>query len=94
MIMPRMRHGRWLLAISMFGAGFVAAPVQAGQSAVLDTFIGYYRPYATSHDDLDADLDLFEEVRNAARSLVAMVTQMRTGAWTPPDEDLRDPREK
>lgn len=33
MIMPRMRSWRWLLAISMVGAGLVAAPAQAGQSA-------------------------------------------------------------
>jgi multimeric flavodoxin WrbA len=68
--------------------------VQAGASGVLDTYIGYYRPYATSHDDLDADPDVFEEVRNAARSLVAMVTQIRIGAWQAPDAGLRDPREK
>jgi hypothetical protein len=68
--------------------------VQAGASAVLDTYIGYYRPYATSHDDLDADADVFEEVRNAGRSLVNMVAQMRAGAWTAPDEGLRDPRQK
>jgi multimeric flavodoxin WrbA len=68
--------------------------VQAGPSAVLDTYIGYYRPYATSHDDLDADTDLFEEVRNAGRSLVNMVSQMRGGTWTPPDEGLHEPREK
>jgi multimeric flavodoxin WrbA len=59
--------------------------VQAGPSAVLDRYVGYLRPYATSHDDLDADVDVFEEVRNAARSLVAMVRQIRTGAWTAPD---------
>jgi multimeric flavodoxin WrbA len=68
--------------------------VQAGASGVLDTFIGYYRPYATSHDDLDADPDVFQQVRNAAHSLAAMVTQIRTGAWKAPDEDLHDPREK
>jgi multimeric flavodoxin WrbA len=68
--------------------------VQAGASAVLDTFIGYYEPYATSHDDLDANPDVFQEVRNAARSLVRMVTQIRSGAWTAPDEGLREPRPK
>jgi len=68
--------------------------VQAGPSAVLDTYIGYYRPYATSHDDLDADTDLFDEVRNAARSLMNMVAQMRAGAWKAPDDGLHEPREK
>jgi multimeric flavodoxin WrbA len=68
--------------------------VQAGPTAVLDTFIGYYRPYATSHEDLDADPDVFEEVRNAARSLMNMVTKIRTGEWKSPDEGLHEPREK
>jgi multimeric flavodoxin WrbA len=67
--------------------------VQAGASGVLDTFIGYYQPYATSHDDLDQDPDVFEEVRNATRSLMNMVTQLRSG-WTPPDAGLHEPREK
>jgi hypothetical protein len=29
--------------------------IQAGASAALDTWIGWYRPYATSREDLDAD---------------------------------------
>ena len=33
--------------------------IQAGPNAVLDSWIGYYRPYATSHEDLDADQDTF-----------------------------------
>jgi len=68
--------------------------VQAGTSGVIDTFIGYYQPYATSHDDLDETPDLFEEVRNAARSLMSLVSQIRSGAWRAPDEGLHDPREK
>jgi multimeric flavodoxin WrbA len=68
--------------------------VQAGPSAALDVFIGYYRPYATSHEDLDADAEVFEQVRNAARSLVNMVTMIRTGAWRAPDEGLPHPRQK
>ena len=27
----------------------------AGPSAELDRYIGYWKPYATSHDELDAD---------------------------------------
>lgn len=68
--------------------------VQAGPSAVLDAFIGYYRPYATSHEDLDADEDLPVEVRNAALSLAELVRQLRSGAYRAPDAGLRDPREK
>ena len=68
--------------------------IQAGASAVLDAFIGYYRPYATSHEDLDADPDLFTQISNAALSLAAMIAQIRSGEFTPPDADLRNPREK
>jgi hypothetical protein len=43
--------------------------VDAGKMACLDRYIGYYHPYATSHDELDADLALQEEVRNVARAV-------------------------
>jgi multimeric flavodoxin WrbA len=68
--------------------------VQAGTSGVLDAWIGYYRPYATSHEDLDADPDTFTRVTNAALSLAAMVAQIRTGQYHAPDEHLHPPREK
>src|SRR5688572_11883226 len=35
----------------------------AGDIALLDGYVSYYRPYGTSHADLDADTALFEEVR-------------------------------
>jgi multimeric flavodoxin WrbA len=68
--------------------------IPAGPSALIDTWIGWYRPYATSHQDLDKDKDLFAEVGNAALSLANMVRQIRTGKYQAPDADLRDPREK
>jgi multimeric flavodoxin WrbA len=68
--------------------------IQAGASGVHDTFIGYYEPYATSHADLDADPDVFEEVRNAARSLAEMIRMIRTGEYKAPDRDLEEPRQK
>jgi len=68
--------------------------VQAGPAAALDTFIGYYKPYATSHAELDADADLFVQVTNAALSLAAMVGQMRSGDYRAPDSGLRNPRQK
>jgi multimeric flavodoxin WrbA len=75
----------WLTDIGM---------VQAGPMAALDTWIGWYRPYATSHDDLDADPELFTQVANAAHSLAHLVAQMRTGAYRPPHAGLDDPRRK
>jgi hypothetical protein len=41
----------------------------AGGMAELDRYIGYFEPYATSHDSLDRDTAMQEEVRNAARTL-------------------------
>lgn len=68
--------------------------IQAGPSGVLDTWIGYYRPYATSHEDLDRQPETFAEVTNAALSLVEIVSQIRSGQYRPPDRDLRSPRQK
>jgi multimeric flavodoxin WrbA len=67
--------------------------VQAGKDSCLDRFIDYYGMYATSHDALDQDEALHEEVRNAARSLITQVTQHRAGIKAP-GEDLHDPRPK
>jgi multimeric flavodoxin WrbA len=68
--------------------------VQAGPTGVLDRYIGYYKLYATSHADLDQDPDVFEETRNAARSLMEMVGLIRSGGYTAPDRDLTEPRPK
>ena len=68
--------------------------IQAGPSAVVDAWIGYYRPYATSHEDLDADPDVFKLVTNAALSLVTMVEDIRSGRHRSPDEGLESPRNK
>jgi multimeric flavodoxin WrbA len=68
--------------------------VQAGPQAALDTWIGWYRPYATSHEDLDADEEIFVQVKNAALSLANMVAQIRSGTYQPPHAGLHSPREK
>jgi multimeric flavodoxin WrbA len=68
--------------------------IPAGPTALIDTWVGWYQPYATSHEDLDKDEDLFAEVNNAALALANMVKQIRAGQYRSPDEDLHDPREK
>jgi len=68
--------------------------IEAGNLSQLGAYVGYMRPYATSHDDLDRDTAFQEEVRNAARSLVAAVQQLRRGELKPPDAGLREPRQK
>jgi hypothetical protein len=35
---------------------------------LIDRYVGYNEPYATSHDALDRDHSFIEEVRNAARA--------------------------
>jgi multimeric flavodoxin WrbA len=68
--------------------------VEAGNSATLDRYIGYYEPYATSHDALDRDVAVQEEVRNVARSLVSTVRLIRGNRLPRPDEGLQEPRPK
>jgi multimeric flavodoxin WrbA len=68
--------------------------VQAGFSGAIDRYIGYYEPYATSHEALDRDEGVQEETRNVARSLLNMVTAIRSGEYTAPDRDLHPPRPK
>ena len=68
--------------------------IPAGNSGVVASYIGYYRPYATSHDDLDKEKAFHEEVRNAARSLVNAVRLLRRGELKLPDASLEDPRQK
>ena len=66
----------------------------AGALARLDRYVGYYEPYATSHDELDADRALFEEVRNVARAVAAAVADLRAGVSQRPDAKLKAPRPK
>ena len=68
--------------------------IAAGRAAVVEGYVGYYRPYATSHDELDKDKDFQEEVRNAARSLTGAVRLLRRGELKQPDASLREPRPK
>jgi multimeric flavodoxin WrbA len=68
--------------------------VSAGHTAELDRYIDYYGPYATSHDALDEDRALQQEVRNAAAALVGAVRLMRRGKLRRTDAKSREPRPK
>jgi multimeric flavodoxin WrbA len=68
--------------------------VAASATATIDRYIGYYEPYATSHDALDRDRAFQQEVRNAAKALVAAVQLAREGRLVQPDTNLEDPRPK
>jgi multimeric flavodoxin WrbA len=68
--------------------------IGAGTQSQLDRYIGYYEPYATSHQALDRDLAVQEEVRNAARAVLRGVQELRAGKLVVPDEGLKPPRPK
>jgi multimeric flavodoxin WrbA len=68
--------------------------IPAAASAMLDRYIGYYEPYATSHQALDKDTAVQQEVRNAAWTLAHAVKLARAGRLPRPDEATRDPRPK
>ena len=68
--------------------------IDAGSQARLDRFIGYYEPYATSHDALDRDEAMQEETRNVARAVVKAVVELRAGRLQAVQPSLSRPRPK
>lgn len=75
----------WLLGMGL---------VDSGPFGLVDRYIGYYKPYATSHAELDgADRALMEETRNAARALVEQVARVRRQV-AEAGEGLEMPRQK
>jgi multimeric flavodoxin WrbA len=68
--------------------------VDAGSKARLERFIGYYEPYATSHEALDRDAAVQEEVRNVARAVATAVAELRANRLSKPDARLENPRPK
>jgi multimeric flavodoxin WrbA len=69
------------------------ALVPAGAPALFDRYIGYYEPYATSHEALDRDTAFMDEVSNATRTLMDAIVEMRRERSRPGD-DLVPPRPK
>jgi len=68
--------------------------ISAGHAGELDRYVGYYEPYALSHEALDRDHAFQEETRNTARALVKAVKLMRLGKLSQPDAGLSAPRPK
>ncbi len=68
--------------------------IPAGVNAELDRYIGYWKPYADNHLELDADLAIQEEVRNAARTLMEAAHAKHAGQLQAPGSALRAPRQK
>ncbi|HSV52778.1 MAG TPA: NAD(P)H-dependent oxidoreductase [Burkholderiaceae bacterium] len=68
--------------------------IDAGTQARLDRYIGYYEPYATSHEVLDRDAPVQEEVRNVARAVAKAVVELRAGRLLAAQPKLPRPRPK
>ena len=71
-------------------SGFIAA----GPQSQLSRYLGYFEPYATSHDALDRDTAIVEEVRNVARAVAGAVFDRRSGRLELADRKLKPPRMK
>ncbi|CAN5671245.1 flavodoxin family protein [soil metagenome] len=68
--------------------------IGAGPKSHLDRFIGYYKPYADSHDTLDKDEPVQVEVRQVAQAVAESVKALRQGTLDKPGADLEPPRPK
>lgn len=68
--------------------------IDAGDQARLDRYIGYYEPYATSHESLDADKGVQEETRNVARAVLRYTHALRKNGLTTETTKLPRPRLK
>jgi len=66
----------------------------AGSKAEIDRYVGYFKPYATSHAELDGDLAVQQEVANAAKTLIEAVSAARSGRLVRAGDGLSDPRQK
>jgi multimeric flavodoxin WrbA len=75
----------WLDWMGLIDAGFLSR---------LDRYVGYYEPYATSHESLDRDTGFQDEVRNVARAVAIAVGEMRAGRLSDSDRTLEVPRKK
>jgi hypothetical protein len=68
--------------------------IDAGPHARLDRYIGYFEPYATSHDTLDKDELIQEETRNVARAVANALVELRAGRLQEVQAKLTRPRPK
>jgi multimeric flavodoxin WrbA len=62
--------------------------VPAVSQGGIDRYIGYYEPYATSHDALDSDTTVQAEVRHTAKALVEAFALARAGKLPQLEADL------
>jgi multimeric flavodoxin WrbA len=68
--------------------------IDAGASARLDRYIGYYESYAGSHQALDRDQAVQQEVRNVAKAVAIAVGELRRGTLVQTGTNFKNPRPK
>jgi multimeric flavodoxin WrbA len=68
--------------------------IDAGAGSRLDRSIGYYEPYFDSHEALDRDQAVQDEVRNVGHAVARAVRMLREGRLEEPDRGLHWPRPK
>ena len=68
--------------------------ISAGAMAESDGYVGYMKPYATAHQELDKDKAFQDQVLNVARALGAAVELARAGNLEDPGKGLREPNPK
>jgi multimeric flavodoxin WrbA len=68
--------------------------IDAGSRSRLDRYVGYYEPYATSHEALDRDDAVREETRQVARAVAQVTRAMRAGELETPLANEASPRPK
>jgi len=68
--------------------------VDAGRAGLLGRYIGDWKPYATSHEDLDLDAAVQQEARNVALAVAHGVKALRTGTLAAVQPHLKQPRPK
>jgi multimeric flavodoxin WrbA len=68
--------------------------IPAGSMAELDSYIGYYEPYATSHEALDRDRAFWVDLRKPALTLSDAVIAQRRGQIANPGATLVEGRPK
>jgi multimeric flavodoxin WrbA len=76
----------WLTDLGLFAAD---------AEGIKDRYIGYMKPYASSHDDLDKDEAVFKEIDNLCTALLQKVAEIRNHPEIIAAKDrIEDPRPK
>ena len=66
--------------------------IDDGAQVRVDSYIGYFEPYSTSHDALDADEPTQEEARNVIRAVAKAAAELRASRLQAIQPKLARPR--